>query len=422
MAQSDSAKRMLNLLPGLFKVTSTPAVDPTFFGAFNYSIFRPYLVVEDDNETIFTTEPDAHTVSVARMGDHFETGVYGKVLHAMADVGEVYDTDIDVDADLGDSFTLTFLIHPHWNTQPTAASAFYPFRHASSPNPRFGYVENTGTIEAAGWYGETTLGPVSLTYQIGWESHRLFAASLVCDATAGKTYLYVNGVLRATLNEAIRANVVGTLRCHRESEQAGVTDMMKIEGYFAHNKALPAADVTTLHKMFTTGFQSDSRWTRTFLALGMALGELEELAFTFAANRRVEEAEGGALFSLGKDVGVLRRAGEADADLRQRIKNKYLELFSEATPNELILVASEVTGLGKDEILLTLNEDSTGTYAPAFFFVQLPPGNDALLDSLDEALEAAKAAGIRHSVGIKGSFAWDVSGAGWDVGSWNYVV
>lgn len=421
MAQSDSAMRLQNILPGLFKVTGMPKVDPTFFGAKSYSIFRPYLC--DDANDLFTVEPTGKDIVLARPTlDEFVDSVYGKALDIDPTATEAFNTGIDPDADLGDSFTLTFLLNPSWDTQPTATSKFYPFYHPGANTPRLGYVENTGTVEAAGWWGNVSAAPVSLSYALGWAPHGIFAVSLVCDNAANKTYLYVNGVLRATLNESISANSSGTLRCHRTNTQAGVTGTSKLEGYFLHDKALPAADVTTLHKMFTTGFTTDSRLTRTFLAMAMCFAEVEAVAFRFAEFRRLEEATGGALVNIGKDVGIRKKPGELEDALRQRIKNRYLEFFSEATPNQLILVASETTGLDPSEITLKLNEDSTGARKPAYFFIQLPPGSDALLTDLSNALEAAKAAGVEHATGVLGSFGWDVAESGWDTGSWNYVT
>jgi hypothetical protein len=410
---------MLRGLPSLYKVTSIPAVDPTFFGIKYGSVFRPRFF--DSNNRFYTTEAGKH-VNLERAADNIVPAIYGSALQIDPASGEVADTGIDVDANLGSSFTLTFVIQELWDVQPTANSTVYPFYNTTGPNPLFGYREDTGTIRANNWQGVTSGTQQSLTYAVGWQPRMLLVASLVVDSVAKTTVLYVNGVARASLSQAVKANVSSTMRITRLTTQVGTTGKTNLEAYLYHDSAVSAANISTLHQMFTTGLTGESRLVRLFMALGMEFAVVENIAWKIDQYRQIDNAVGGALTNLARDFSLYRIVMESDAALRTRLRNRLLEVFSNATASDLIGAAAASTGLPKSALTFRLNKDSSGNMKPAYFSMQLPPGDDALLTALNATLTAAKAAGISFATGTLGTFAWDVAQEGWDTGSWEFLT
>src|SRR5688572_21605040 len=185
MAETTAAVRILQGLPrSAFKVSSYPVVSWDFFGPAESSIFRSYLW--DESARVYLTEQGAQ-VALLRAADDLEDGVYGQTLRVDPAVGTVFNHTKQIDADLGGKWSLTWILIPRWDVQPGAASAIFPFWHSGANNPRFGYDEEAGEIVAAGWYGATTAGPVSLSYAAGWLPQQTIVATLVTDDDAETT-------------------------------------------------------------------------------------------------------------------------------------------------------------------------------------------------------------------------------------------
>lgn len=418
MPLSQAPKRMILSLPGLYKVTSRPSVDYTFFEPYDMAVLRPYLW-DPDNRLFLSDQGRQRTL--LRADDAMIDAIYGKAIAIDPAAGDILDYGIDPDEDLGDSWSLTFVIQPMWDLQPTAASSLHPFRHPGTNNPRLGYNEETGTVEALGWYGLTTAGTVSLTYAEGWLPRRLMAVTLVTDAVADKSYLWVNGQLRVTLNERIKANSAGNLTMRRTATQSGTTAKTNLEAYFMHSKALVAADIQALHKMFTTGYTDQSRIVCCFMALGMAMGEIEHLGWRAENRNKPDLASDGTLTRLALDYSVRRNTGETDESLRKRLRNRLFQIFSEGTLDQVITSVAAVTGLDKTDLLVKNLVDENGDYCPASFAILLPPASQDLIPDAEGAIEATKLAGVKGHVGTTGSFAWDIAERGWGFGAWYYI-
>lgn len=418
MADTLAAKRILRGLPPRpFKVTSLPEITWDFHTPYRSSLFRGYLW--DSVARLFYTDQGVQ-VTLQRAADDLKDGIYGMALRVDPAVGQVLDHGFKADTDLGTAWSLTFVLIPRWDTQPGASSSIHPFWHDGTNTPRFGYVENTGTIELAGWVGRTSGTPQSLTYALGWMPQQAMACTVTTSQADGKTHLYVNGTLRGTLDEAVKSNLAETLKMRRNATQSGVTGNTDLEAYFAHARALTANEVANLHAMFRTGFTGESRWVRHAVALAMSIGEMESLAWNLYTNNRLS-ATGGGLTQFAKDFNVFRKPDETDAALQKRLQDRLLQIFANGSIDQLIQIAAQRTGLPESAIVFQNLKDENGDFKPMQFTVQLPPGNDTLLADLLSAMQSAAIAGVLARTGSVGSFAWDVAGKGWDLAGFNYV-